>query len=128
MLAQTGGVIGNVGLGMSGVGALTAPMVLGLYGMGAGSAVLAWDRDKEKEADYIGLMYMSRAGFNPQEAPRVLEALENLEAAEGNAAPQPWESTHPPTPERIQQLVDAMPKALKLLEQSTVQSAPVIVK
>lgn len=118
--------VGNVGIlgasvaGVPGTGALAAA-----YGLSTGLSGLAFDRKKEKEADYIGLMYMARAGYDPQEAIKVLEALE---AEEASAAPPAFLSTHPTHPERIIQLMDAMPKALEERNKSSVKTGPIIVK
>ena len=96
------------------------------YGLTTGVGALAFDRKKEKEADYIGLMYMARAGYDPQEAIKVLEALEQEEAG---APVQPaFLSTHPSNPERIVQLLDALPKAQQEREKSSVVIRPVIIK
>ena len=70
---------------------------------------------------------MARAGYDPQAAVSVLEALEN-ESANDPVQPAIL-STHPTHPERILQLMDAMPKALQVRDQSRkVQAASVIVK
>ncbi|MEY4088946.1 MAG: repeat-containing protein YfgC precursor, partial [Verrucomicrobiota bacterium] len=87
-----------------------------VYGLTTGISGFAFDRAKEKEADYVGLMYMSRAGFDPQESVKVLEALE-LESA-NDPTPPALLSTHPTHPERILALMDAMPKALAEREKS----------
>ena len=87
---------------------------------------LAFDRRKEKEADYIGLMYMARAGYNPEEAIKVLEALDAESA--NDPVPPAFLSTHPSNPERILQLMDAMPKALEERAKSGMISAPIIIR
>ncbi len=130
MGTETLGNIGGTAMGMTSVtGALTAPLILGVYGMGANSQLLAWDREHEKEADYMGMIYMARAGYDPQACVRVLERLEEADSADpSRVGPAPWESTHPPTPDRIQNLQERMPEAQKVLAQSAVKAAPIIVK
>lgn len=127
MAVNTVGTVGMVGMGVSGAPSITMAALGQAYGVSTGVGALAFDRAKEKEADYIGLMYMSMAGYDPQAAVSVLEALENESA---NDPVQPaFLSTHPSHPERILQLMDAMPKALKERDQSgKVQAASVIVK
>lgn len=126
MLAQAGGVIGAVGLSTTGAGSLATPMVLNLYGQGAGAQMMAYDREKEKEADFIGMMYAARAGYNPEAA---IHVLEKLEAEMGSKGTQDTlASTHPPTPDRIAKLTEALPKALAVYEKSGFKPAPVIVK
>lgn len=84
-----------------------------------GIGVTAFDRGKEKEADHIGLIYMARAGYNPEEAVKVFENLEAENA--GKPSPGGWLSTHPSYPERMIQMLDLMPKAIEAYRQSGVQ-------
>ncbi len=126
MLVNTGGVLGGVALMGSGAGMLTSEAIMSAYGLTAGVTGLAFDRAKEKEADYIGVMYMARAGYNPEESVKVLEKLD-LES--GDAQHQPaFLSTHPSNPERITQLMNAMPKALQEREKAKVEIKPVLIK
>ena len=118
--------VGMIGAGASGMGGLTVSALSQAYGLTTGLGTLAFDRAKEKEADYIGLMYMARAGYDPQEAVKVIEALEQEAGAQ--AMPPPFLSTHPPHPERIAQLLDAMPKALREREQSAIKAVPTIIR
>ena len=126
MMVNTGGLVGGVALMGSGANVLTSQALMNVYGLTAGVTGLAFDRKKEKEADYIGLMYMARAGYNPEESVRVLD---RLDAESANQPVQPaFLSTHPTNPERIIQLMDAMPKALKLREQSAIETKPTLIK
>ncbi len=126
MAVSTLGVVGAVGGLASGASLLTVDALGQAYGLTTGMGALAFDRKKEKEADYIGLMYMARAGYDPQESIKVLEALEQEEAG---APVQPaFLSTHPSNPERIVQLLEALPKAQQERERSNVVVRPVIIK
>jgi predicted Zn-dependent protease len=107
-------------------GVVIAPVTLVQQATGATSGDLAFDRDKEREADHIGMIYMAEAGFNPQEAIKVLERLE--EVTGGQTVQQAFLSNHPSTPERIQNLTDELPKAMIAYEQSKHQVAPTIIK
>jgi metalloendopeptidase OMA1, mitochondrial len=118
MAVTTVGAVGMIGGMASGVSGLTVDALGQVYGISTGISGFAFDRAKEKEADYVGLMYMARAGYDPQAAVSVLEALE---AESANDPVQPaFLSTHPSHPERIIQLMDAMPKALAEREKSAV--------
>lgn len=117
----TVGVIGGMAAGTPGLDILS-----GIYGLGTGLTGFAFDRAKEKEADFVGLMYMARAGYDPQEAIKVMEALELESASE--PMPPALLSTHPSHPERIIALMNAMPKALAEREKSSFKSGPIIVK
>ena len=118
MAVKTVGAVGMVGGLAGGASGLTVDALSQVYGLTTGIGGFAFDRSKEKEADYVGLMYMSRAGYDPHAAITVLEALETESA---NDPIQPaFLSTHPTHPERILQLMDAMPKALAEREKSAV--------
>jgi predicted Zn-dependent protease len=126
LAVSTVGVVGMVGGVAGGASMLTVDALSQVYGLTTGIGGFAFDRAKEKEADYVGLMYMARAGYDPQEAVKVLEGLE---AESANDPVQPaFLSTHPSHPERIIQLMDAMPKALAEREKSSVRTGPIVVK
>ena len=126
MLVNTGGLVGGVALMGTGAGMLTSSAILNAYGLTAGVSGLAFDRKKEKEADYMGLMYMARAGYDPEASVKVLE---KLNAESSNQPVQPaFLSTHPSNPERITQLLDALPKAVKLREKSAIEAKPILIK
>jgi predicted Zn-dependent protease len=60
---------------------------------------VSFTRGAVKEADFLGLEYMYRAGYDPQAAVSFLRKLEALEA--GAAKPSSLFNTHPPTADRI---------------------------
>ncbi|MFO1450849.1 MAG: M48 family metallopeptidase [Opitutaceae bacterium] len=126
MLAEAGNVVGAVGLMGVGAGSLTTSTIMGLYGSSASMQMLAYDRAKEKEADYIGIMYAARAGYNPEAALTVMERLEAETA--GTPSPPVFASTHPPTSERITEIQAALPKALELYQKSALKPAPTVLK
>lgn len=74
---------------------------------------LPYGRDQELEADHIGLIYMARAGYDPQEAVRFWQRMSG-----GGGAPPEWMSTHPSDAHRIEQLQGLMPQALQEWQQS----------
>lgn len=128
LAVSTVGMVGMIGGVAAGASPITVDALGQAYGITTGLGGLAFDRKKETEADYIGLIYMARAGYDPQEAVRVLEALEQEEAT--GPTPPAFLSTHPSHPERILALIDAMPKALEERAQSQAQQkpTPIIVK
>lgn len=126
LAVSTVGAVGMIGGLAGGASGLTVDMLGQAYGLTTGISGFAFDRAKEKEADYVGLMYMSRAGYDPHAAISVLEALEGESA---NDPVQPaFLSTHPSHPERIVQIMDAMPKALAERDKSSARTGPIIVK
>lgn len=126
MVTQTGGLVGGVILMGSGAGALASEGLMSVYGLSTGMAGLAFSRKHEMEADYIGLMYMARCGYDPTESIKVMERLETVSA--GLPTPPKFLSTHPSHPERIIKLMDAMPKAVALREKSAIEAKPILIK
>jgi predicted Zn-dependent protease len=126
MLVEGGSIAGSVAMIGTGVNPVAGSAILGAYDLSTGMQVLAYDREKELEADHIGLIYMARAGYNPEESIRVIEQLEAESA--GKPLPPAWLSTHPSNPERLLRLLDAMPKALEIYQQGGRTATPVVVR
>ena len=85
-------------------------LVMGALGAGTKFGVLMpFSRKHESEADEIGLIYMARAGYDPQESIRLWQRMEST----GGGQPPEFLSTHPSHGTRIQQLESWMPKALE---------------
>ncbi len=90
-------------------------MVMGALGVGARVGVLLpFSRDHESEADYMGLLFLARACFDPTEAPKLWERMGQM-----NQGKQPSEfmSTHPSHETRIRQFQEWMPEALEIRQQ-----------
>jgi beta-barrel assembly-enhancing protease len=62
---------------------------------------LKFTRDQEREADYLGLQYMYKAGYDPNSFVSFFEKVEALEKKQPGTIPKVF-STHPPTPDRIE--------------------------
>jgi predicted Zn-dependent protease len=77
-------------------------------GLGAQLVTQKYGRDAEREADYYGMKYMSRAGYNPQGAVALQKTFVKL--SEGRQ--QNWLSglfvSHPPSQERVQNNVQTL--------------------
>jgi predicted Zn-dependent protease len=67
-------------------------------------SVFAFSRDNEREADEIGLEVMANAGYDPREAGKIWESLDQERRAGKEADPLVFFATHPPTAERIDAL------------------------
>ncbi|HEV2385883.1 MAG TPA: M48 family metallopeptidase [Candidatus Acidoferrales bacterium] len=63
-------------------------------------AFLRFSRADEAEADYLGLQYMYKAGYDPNAFVSFFEKVEAEERREPGTIPKVF-NTHPPTPERI---------------------------
>ncbi len=62
---------------------------------------LKFSRDQEREADYLGLQYMYKAGYDPNAFVSFFEKLVAVERRRPGSIPKVF-STHPPTPDRVQ--------------------------
>ena len=67
-----------------------------LYGI-----TLPFSRGDEGEADQIGLVYMARAGYDPEEA---IHFWQRFSEAKGDKNPPEWASTHPADKTRVKGL------------------------
>jgi metalloendopeptidase OMA1, mitochondrial len=88
-------------------------LVLAAYGIGAGGVMLKFSRDNESEADYIGIRYAAKAGYNPTAAVSFWQDMEK--ESKGNGLPA-FLSTHPSHERRIADLQEWMPAVLPLYE------------
>jgi predicted Zn-dependent protease len=61
---------------------------------------LSFSREYESEADYLGIQYMYRAGYDPQGMVSIFEKLSALEKHKPGALSRAF-SDHPATPDRI---------------------------
>jgi beta-barrel assembly-enhancing protease len=61
---------------------------------------LEFSREFEGQADYLGVQYMYRAGYDPQAFITFFEKIENLEKTKPGVVAKVFED-HPPTPDRI---------------------------
>lgn len=73
-----------------------------------------FSRKQETEADVIGLKYMAMAGFDPREA---VKLWTNMEERNETQIPE-FMSTHPSGETRIESLVQQLPAALALYNES----------
>ena len=109
MLIQTGGQLLSVSTANSdprwqAIAALA-------YGVGSQVGVqLPHNRKQESEADQIGLIYMARAGYDPEAAVAFWQRFGAYSAQQGNNTPA-FLRTHPTDETRVQQLKAWMPRA-----------------
>jgi beta-barrel assembly-enhancing protease len=64
---------------------------------------LKFSRGDEAEADYLGLQYMYKAGYDPNSFVSFFEKVQADEKKEPGTIPKVF-STHPPTPDRIENI------------------------
>jgi predicted Zn-dependent protease len=98
----------------------TCKALTGLGGAAAGFAVTFFDnkfsRTDESSADEEGQIYMSRAGYDPREAPKLWD---RMNASHGGNAPVEFMSTHPSDENRKSALNSWMPRALEIYKNSS---------
>src|ERR1700761_7370905 len=72
---------------------------------------LMFSREFESQADYLGVQYMYRAGYDPQAFVTFFEKIQNLEKQKPGAVAKAF-SNHPQTPDRIQHTQEEIAKIL----------------
>lgn len=113
------GLLANMGLSTVGAAmgqnpSLTSQIFLRSVGVGTQIGMLKFSRTHESEADKIGLVFMAMAGYDPNEAPKFWQRMQENS---GGQAPPEWLSTHPSHERRIQELKEAIPEAMKYYKQ-----------
>jgi predicted Zn-dependent protease len=78
--------------------------------------ILPYSRKHEMEADHIGIMLMSQAGYDPSEAPRFWGRFG--QASKSASKPPEFASTHPSDDRRASELEKLLPEALGLYRQA----------
>jgi predicted Zn-dependent protease len=89
----------------------TQNLFLNMYGVGSQVGLLRYSRQQESEADHMGLIFMAKAGYNPQEAIPFWQRMAKL--SEGQQRPPEFLSTHPASDTRMRNLERLMPKAME---------------
>ena len=108
LLAQYGASVLNKSL--SGKSIAIQQIGQKIYGIGAQMGImLPFSRQHETEADYMGLVFMTMAGYNPE---RAISFWEKMSAGKGNSTPE-FMSTHPSDWTRINTLKKRLPEIKK---------------
>jgi predicted Zn-dependent protease len=107
MLSQGTLAAVQAGLGVSEMNDTAKAGVMAVLGVGAQVGfTLRYSREHESEADVEGLRYAIRAGYNPDEAPRLWERMAQL----GGGDTPSWLSTHPASLDRAETLRQITPQ------------------
>lgn len=109
LLTQLGGIALSEALGSQ--PQQTRDLWLGVYGLGAQVGILLpYSRTHESEADKLGLIFMSMAGYDPNVA---VGFWERMAAQKQGQAPPEFLSTHPSDKTRIENIKKNLPEAMK---------------
>ncbi len=105
----------GVAMGAGGMDFGAQKAVMGVFGgISQYGFALPFSRKHESEADYIGLILMSRACYDPREAPKLWERMSQA----GGATPPEFQSTHPSPQTRIDDFNGWMDDAIDIYNQS----------
>ncbi|MFZ1809368.1 MAG: M48 family metallopeptidase [Cyclobacteriaceae bacterium] len=108
LLAQFG--LGTLSAAMGQNPTATQSIFMQAVGVGTNVGMLKFSRSHESEADHIGLIFMSMAGYDPSAAPKFWERMSSLS---GGQAPPEFLSTHPSHDTRINDLEGWIPEAMQ---------------
>lgn len=107
LAVQAGGTA--VGAATGSKSQTTQALVGTLYGVGSQLATLKYSRDKENEADRLGLTFMAMAGYDPRQAVSFWQRM----SAQGKGGTPEFLSTHPSDATRIANIQRLIPEAMK---------------
>jgi predicted Zn-dependent protease len=103
-LLQVGMVAAQVGVAMSDMDQNLGGLLAAGAGVGAQLVTTRYGRDAEREADYYGMEYMKRSGYDPAAAITLQQKFVALSEKQGSGQ-QNWLeglfASHPPSPERV---------------------------
>ncbi|MEM7828145.1 MAG: M48 family metallopeptidase [Candidatus Aenigmatarchaeota archaeon] len=113
LIVQLGGIALNVAMREKGRETLQLANIA--YGVGAGVVfLLPYSRLHEEEADHIGLIYMARAGYNPEAAISFWKKMAKEKEQKKGIRPPEFLSTHPSDERRVKNLEKLLPEAMKI--------------
>jgi len=111
------GVGSLIGAAAGNQSATTQTVINQVYGIGAQAGVLLPNsRKQELEADHLGLIFMSMAGYDPATA---VSFWQRMASASNGSKPPEWMSTHPADGTRIAQIQKDLPEAKKYFKSTT---------
>jgi len=105
----------GVSMGAGGMDYGAQRAVMGVFGgISQYGFALPFSRKHESEADYIGLVLVARACYDPREAPKLWERM----GAQGGQTPPEFQSTHPSPDTRVNDFKTWMPEAIEIYNQN----------
>ncbi|MGH9523315.1 MAG: M48 family metallopeptidase [Terriglobales bacterium] len=105
------------------------PMGVGAYygiqaaaSLGLPVAFMKFSRSFEAQADYLGLQYMYKSGYDPQSFIAFFEKIQATEKKKPGTLAKAFES-HPPTPDRIEKSQEEIAKVLPARDEYIVDTS-----
>ena len=92
--------LAQLGLGVAAVASEDFRQYAGYAAAGLQVLFLKFGRDDERQSDDLGLRYMTRAGYDPNEMPNVFRTFDRMQDSGGGRIPE-WQSTHPDPENRV---------------------------
>jgi len=83
---------------------------------------LKFSRDAEREADYLGLQYMYKAGYDPNSYVTFFEKVQAEERRRPGSIPKVF-ADHPPTAERIRNIQEEIARILPVRSEYVVTTS-----
>jgi len=102
---------GGIGYGLRSAASLALPLTF-----------VSFSRTFEAEADYLGVQYMYKTGYDPQAFVTMFEKLQAKEKKKPGTIARAF-STHPQTPDRIEKSQEEIAKILPARQQYTVTTS-----
>jgi predicted Zn-dependent protease len=93
--------LAQLGLGVAAAAGEEFRQYAGYAAAGLQVLFLKFSRDDERQSDDLGLRYMTRAGYHPEEMPNVFRTFDRMQDASGGSRIPDWQSTHPDPGDRV---------------------------
>ena len=92
--------LAQLGLGVAAAASEDFRPYAGYAAAGLQVLFLKFGRDDERQSDDLGLRYMTRAGYDPNQMPNVFQTFDRMQDESGQQIPD-WQSTHPNPADRV---------------------------
>jgi predicted Zn-dependent protease len=90
----------GLGLGLGSILSPTFSQFSQLAEAGLSILLLKFSREDERQADELGIEYMTKLGYDPDQMSKFFQVFLTMDEGSGQAVPS-WLSSHPTTPDRI---------------------------
>lgn len=116
--------LATIGLMVGSIASERFAQYAGLAQTGLGLLFLKFSRDHERQADDLGLRYLTRGRYDPTEMPKVFQTLERVSTAQGGDRLPDWLSTHPNPGSRAERIAAQVADLSPELQAGTVNRDP----